>query len=179
MFAPSNLLAFAQARYGEQIFVARLSSAPDTDAAQLAIAAGVWQLAKAKCSRKLGWPLPNQWPPDSVSPVDGTDCSGLNYSDVWPGDLLEHAAGLINWRTLIGKTGIGQDQRLIGQAHIDFFTRLGDGAEDLGIEGGDAASPLPFASRDRFGHNLLNDGAPDTPPFSDTFCGPGWDRVIP
>lgn len=178
---PTALLNAAKARFGEGFLRGHiLNSGNDAarDAELLKIAAGVLNVVQAACQAYIGWPIPGAWPAGSISPVDGSsDVSGQNYADVWPGDLWNHALNLINWRAWEGFEGVPLDVRKIGQGHELYFTQLGQGAISIGIggatDGGEA--PKIAVSRDRFGKNLLNDGARDQPYVSDSMHGIGWD----
>lgn len=182
--AAVDLLAAAKLRFGEDALRSHLVSGDNAarDAELLKIAAAVLNTVQASCQAFIGWPIPGSWPAGSVSYVDGTtDISSHPYSEVWPADLWNHALGLINWRTYDGFDDVSKEVVTIGQSHEKYFLQLNQGAVSLGIAGDTDGGVAPkfVSSRDRFGRNLLKDGAPDAPYVSDSMCGAAWDRSVP
>lgn len=179
-FSAADLLVLAQARFGAATLEQRVApggSSEEKDLELLKKAYSVVTRAQAALQGSVGWPLPGTWPAGSKDPRDGTtDISGHPYSAIWPADLLEHAIGLLNWRTYDGTEQVSIDVRKIGEAHESYFQRLEQGAVGLGIGGKtDTGIPLIAAARDRTGANLLSDQAPDRTFAADTMTGIGWD----
>ena len=186
-FSAQDLLDVANARYGQQVLrnrVAPSGTNDDKDLVLLQKAQGVIQRVAQVCQKSVGWPLPGTWPAGAANPTDpgGSPLAGTElYRSIWPADLLEHAVGLLAWRTWDGGAieMVSQDVRKIGEAHDKYFDYLADGSESLGIGvDTDVAYPVTLSSRDRCGRNLLSDGAPDRNNLLDVFSGLPWDRTL-
>lgn len=162
----TDLYNAAIARFGAPYLQSRFQGAPDRAVALKSVVTAVYQEVIKECQQAEGWPLPGVWPTGSVDPRDGaTPIGGQTYDSIWPGILLEHAIGLVNWWTMSGTTGISQDQRLVGQSHEAWFARLGQGKEGLGIGGATDVAPPTF---------LVTTEGPQSCFVSDEMNGLGW-----
>ena len=178
----AQLLTAAKARYGTaalQNYIIGAAGDPTVADLQLTqIAASVLNRVQTACANVEMWPLPNKWPPGSVSYLDGSDCSSLVYTDLWPPDMWVHALGMILWRAMQGWQGISQDDRLVGTSHEQYFIDIEQQEQAIGVGGQtDTIEAIPMSARDRRGHNLLNDGAHRKIFFPDEMRDHGWDTL--
>lgn len=179
-FSAQRLLEFAYARFGEEALQQRVAAGKEQSAKEmelLKIARSVISRVQGAAEQADSWPLPGDWPMDSVSPIDGeTDISGIPFADMWPADLLQRALELFDWRTYQGLEVIPQAKVTMGKAAETYFFNVARGIEALTVGGlGEPTSGAPLASRDRSGAALLNDGSRDRRNVLDTFVGGAWD----
>lgn len=179
MFSSADLVTAAKARFGDAALRERMRGATDSTTQNVElrkIAAGVIsRIESAARGSGIGWPLPGSWPEGSVAADGTTDVSGELYANLWPGDLLQNALDLFNWRTLSGWESVSDAQRRVGKAAEDFFSEVESGGAGFGlavIE--EPSSPMPLAARNRDGTSNLAE-VPDQENTLDTFAGRAWD----
>jgi hypothetical protein len=180
MIQASDLVAAVQRRYpaGNLKAIARVAIDDDLTARLTEKSVGVVSRVRAAIVARIGWPIPGIWDVSSPSPFDSTVtvAVGTLYADVWPGNLTDHAIGLVLWRLYDGYEGISIDIRKIGEAHEQYFNDLESGKVGLGVGGDTDKGPdYPVAARD-FSGNALIPGIPDRVSITTKFDGdPFWE----
>jgi hypothetical protein len=178
MLAAADLVAAVRLRFGDARLNVALIDKSTLPARLLERAQGLIDRVHSAVQSSVGWPLPGVWPVDAPNPLNSatTVTAGTPFADVWPGDLVEHALGLIYWRMLDGYASISTDVRRVGQAHEAYFKSLEDGSTALGVGGKtDVGPPSVLTARDRSGRSLMSDGSADRNPIYHGLQGVGWD----
>lgn len=180
MFSPADLLAAAEARFGQAVLRQRVAPGGTASVKELElakIARGVIARVQGAAEQADSWPLPGVWPPGSVSPADGTtSIAGQAYADIWPDDLMQRALDLFDYRAYGGLEAVPASKVTMGKAAEQYFFNVARGVEALTVGGsGEPTSAHPTASRDRMGNSLVADTSMPRKNVLDTFIGPGWD----
>ncbi len=179
-YSAQDLVADAKARHGESILRTRMRGAGgDADLQDLElvkIAQGVISSFQAVLLAIGQWPLPGTWPDGSLD-ADGTDLSGVAYSEVWPFALQERALDIFNFRSFGTYSEIPKDVRDIGLSGEKFLVNVQAGT--VPIEVGTATNVSPpetLIARKRDGTSNF-ESIPDTSPVLDMFRGGAWDYL--